>query len=166
MSRFDSYFFMQKEEDVIEYVKEKLDFFEKDAVLTCKEIGDGNINYVYRVMDEKTGKSVIVKHAGPTCRSAGERELSTDRNRIEADLLILERKLAPEHVPEVYLCDTTMSCLVMEDGIMPICVTPLSNMRYSHILQSISPPSWSIPFSSPPMWPWTTKRKRKKSAPT
>ena len=52
MSRFDSYFFMQKEEDVIEYVKEKLDFFEKDAVLTCKEIGDGNINYVYRVMDE------------------------------------------------------------------------------------------------------------------
>lgn len=114
MSRFDTYFFM-KEPDAIEYAKEKLtDIFDKDAVLSCKEIGDGNLNYVFRVMDEKSGRSVIIKHAGPTSRTSSS-ALSTDRNRIESELLTLEGKLAPGFVPEVYLCDTTMSCLVMED---------------------------------------------------
>ena len=61
MSRFDTYFLM-KEADVIEYVKAKYpDFFAPEAVLTVKEIGDGNLNYVFRVVEEATGKSIIVK---------------------------------------------------------------------------------------------------------
>ena len=48
MSRFDTYFLM-KEADVIEYVKAKYpDFFAPEAVLTVKEIGDGNL-YTYPV---------------------------------------------------------------------------------------------------------------------
>ena len=44
MSRFDTYFLM-KEADVIEYVKAKYpDFFAPEAVLTVKEIVDGNLN--------------------------------------------------------------------------------------------------------------------------
>ena len=48
MSKFETYFLMN-DQDVIEYVKEKLDIFPADAVLTSKEIGDGNLNYVFRV---------------------------------------------------------------------------------------------------------------------
>ena len=55
MSRFDTYFLM-KTPDVLEYVKEK-GYLPADAELTAKEIGDGYLNYVYRVVDAKTGKS-------------------------------------------------------------------------------------------------------------
>ena len=50
--------------DVIVYVKEKLCKFEDAKGLQCKEIGDGNLNYVFRVWDEKKNISVIVKQAG------------------------------------------------------------------------------------------------------
>ena len=72
-----------KEADVIEYVKAKYpDFFAPEAVLTVKEIGDGNLNYVFRVIDEATGKSIIVKQAGVSLRISAEMKVSTDRNRI------------------------------------------------------------------------------------
>ena len=38
--------------DVIAYVKESAKF-EQAKALQCKEIGDGNLNYVFRVWDEK-----------------------------------------------------------------------------------------------------------------
>ena len=85
MSRFDTYFLM-KEADVIEYVKAKYpDFFAPEAVLTVKEIGDGNLNYVFRVIEEATGKSIIVKQAGVSLRISAEMKVSTDRNRIESE---------------------------------------------------------------------------------
>ena len=68
MPRYDTYFLM-KEADVIDYVQTKYPgHFDKDAVLTVKEIGDGNLNYVFRVVEEKTGKSIIVKQAGEALR--------------------------------------------------------------------------------------------------
>jgi len=60
MSKYDSYFLM-KAEEVPDYVQEKLSYFDKDASLECKEIGDGNLNYVFRVKDLASGKSIIVK---------------------------------------------------------------------------------------------------------
>lgn len=114
MSRFDKYFLM-KDNDVIEYVKEKLEIFTYDAVLETKEIGDGNLNYIYRVWDTKSDKSVIVKQAGGVARISDDIKLSTDRNRIESEILELEGKYAPGLVPKVYLYDTIMSCCCMED---------------------------------------------------
>lgn len=114
MSRFDKYFLM-KPEDVIEYAKEKLDIFDADADLECKEIGDGNINYVFRVWDKNSDKSVIIKQAGDTARISDEFKLSTDRNRIEAEILQLEGKLAPGLAPVVYKYDGVMNCCSMED---------------------------------------------------
>lgn len=102
-------------EEVIPYVKAKTNFFEKDSELSCAEIGDGNLNYVFRVVDEQTGKSLIVKQAGDTARISDEFKLSTNRIRIESHVLKLEGKLAPGLVPEVYLYDDVMNCCVMED---------------------------------------------------
>ncbi len=116
MSRFDTYFLM-KTEDIADYVQEKLHFFPDDAKLTCEEIGDGNLNYVFRLKDENTGKTVIVKHAAESLRISEEMKISTDRGRIEAKILAIQGKYAPGLVPEVYLYDPVMCAIIMEDMI-------------------------------------------------
>lgn len=114
MSRFDEYFLM-KVDDVIEYVQVKLPDWDWDKEsMKAEEIGDGNLNYVFKVWDDK-GKSVIVKHAGHTSRISEDLTMSVDRNRIESEILLLEDKLAPGYVPKVYMYDTTMSACIMED---------------------------------------------------
>ncbi len=114
MSRFDTYFLM-KESDVVEYVREKLDVFGPGAKLEAKEIGDGNLNYVFRVFEPADGKSVIVKQAGESLRISAAMKVSTDRNRIESEILELQYKYAPGLVPRIYMYDTTMCACAMED---------------------------------------------------
>lgn len=114
MSRFDTYFLMSTD-DIAEYIEEKLHFFPADASLSCKEIGDGNLNYVFRLVDENTGKSIIVKQAGETTRISADMHLSTDRGRIEAKILGIQGQAAPGLVPKVYLYDGTMCAMIMED---------------------------------------------------
>ncbi|MCL2538870.1 MAG: S-methyl-5-thioribose kinase [Oscillospiraceae bacterium] len=123
MQKFDAHFKMN-ESDVIEYSVAK-GFFEKGMNLSCKEIGDGNINYVFRVEEANTGSSIIVKHADIFGRLG--HQVSIDRNRIEAELLMLEAKYAPGLVPEVYLYDPVMCCVVMRD------LKGYENMRYALI---------------------------------
>lgn len=113
MAKFDKHFKME-EQDVVEYAKSKLDFFGQDALLTCREIGDGNINYIFRVKDENTGKSMIIKHADIKTRSA-KSVLNTEHNRIEMEILKQQAKMAPGLVPEVYFYDSVMCCVGMED---------------------------------------------------
>ncbi len=132
MSRFDNYFLM-KEADVIEYVKEKLDFFDADAKLTVREIGDGNLNYVFRVKEEGTDKSVIVKQAGEALRISAEMKVSTDRNRIESEILQIQDKYAPGLVPKVYKYDTVMCACAMED------LSDYELMRYALMGHKIFP---------------------------
>ena len=50
-------------EEVKCYVTSKLQYFQKDEVLQAEEIGDGNINYVFRVWNPDSGKSIIIKQA-------------------------------------------------------------------------------------------------------
>ena len=115
MSRFDTYFLM-KEPDVIEYVVERYPgYFAEGAKLTTKEIGDGNLNYVYRVKDEISGKTIIVKQAGESTRISADMKASTDRNRIESTILQVQDRYAPGSVPKIFGYDTTMCACAMED---------------------------------------------------
>lgn len=113
MSKYTEHFKMN-EEEAIAYIKTKLDIFHEDDHLECSEIGDGNINYVFRIKNTVTGESIILKQADKIARSSGS-EISVDRNRIEAEVLKLEGELAPKMVPKVYFIDPIMSCLCMED---------------------------------------------------
>ena len=114
MEKFTSYFTMN-EADAIEYARTRLDFFEPDAELSCSEIGDGNLNYVFRIADGKTGRSIIIKQAGPVARISDEFRVSPDRNRIESEILTLQYELAPGLVPKVFRYDPVMNCCAMED---------------------------------------------------
>lgn len=112
--RFDKYFLMN-ENDVLEYVKEKVDFFEETSNLDCKEIGDGNLNYVFRVIDKNSNKSLILKHSSVDTRSKSGRKLNLDRNILECNILQLYNKYCPGFAPKIYMSDEVMSCYAMED---------------------------------------------------
>lgn len=131
MAGFEQHFKME-ESDAIRYIKEKTKLFSGDAALWCKEIGDGNINYIFRIEDVDTGRSVILKQADTVTRSS-HNPISTDRSRIEAEILKLEDGFAHGLVPVVYLYDPIMCCTVMED------LKDYGNMRYELAARHIFP---------------------------
>lgn len=112
MNKYKEHFRMSIE-DAIEYTK-YLGIFSNEEHLIGEEIGDGNINYIFRIKNEKTNKSVVLKQADKFLRSSG-RPLDLDRNRIEAEILKLEGEYSPKYVPKVYHYDDIMCVIVMED---------------------------------------------------
>ena len=100
-------------DEVISYVKEK-NLFSENADLTVKEIGDGNINYIFKVENKIDGKSIVLKQADKLLRSSG-RPLDLTRSKIETNILRIENDLAPHFVPEIYFYDEIMCVLAMED---------------------------------------------------
>ncbi|WP_246943927.1 S-methyl-5-thioribose kinase [Bacillus pinisoli] len=94
----------------------ELKLFPKDAVLTCNEIGDGNLNLVFHVSDKINGKSIIIKQALPYAKVVGESwPLTLKRNQIEANALRVAAKYVPELVPVVHFTDENLAITVMED---------------------------------------------------
>jgi 5-methylthioribose kinase len=88
-----------------------------DEPLVCEEIGDGNLNLIFRIVSARErGRSVIIKQALPYVRLVGESwPLSPERARIESDALALEGRLCPELVPRLYHYDSALYLTVMED---------------------------------------------------
>lgn len=113
MGQFDKHFLMDSHTIQV-YAKEKLHLFAPEESVICEDLGDGNINYVFRLKSKDSGKSFVLKHADTRTRSKAS-EVSLDRIRIEAEALMMEGRLAPGFVPEVYHFDITMGCIVMQD---------------------------------------------------
>ncbi len=138
MSDF-SKFFLMSAEDVRRYAVEVLHCFAPDEPTECTEIGDGNINYVFRIVSLADGHSIVVKQADRLIRSSG-RALDIYRNKIEAAILQYEGELAPGLVPEVYRYDEVMAATSMED------ISAYGNLRkelmagrvYPHLSENIS----------------------------
>ena len=118
-------------DEVISYVKEK-NLFSENADLTVKEIGDGNINYIFKVENKIDGKSIVLKQADKLLRSSG-RPLDLTRSKIEANILRIENDLAPHFVPEIYFYDEIMCVLAMED------ISEYKNLRTDLIAGKIFP---------------------------
>ena len=101
-------------ETVKTYLVEQLRLFSHDDPLDAEEIGDGNINYVFRVRSLISGKSIIVKQADRLLRSSG-RPLDITRSKREAEALRIYADLTPQLIPQIYAYDDTMSAICMED---------------------------------------------------
>ena len=101
-------------ETVKTYLIEKLKLFSVGEALASEEIGDGNINYVFRVRSHASGKSIIVKQADRLLRSSG-RPLDITRSKREAEALRIYAALTPQFIPRIYAYDDTMSIICMED---------------------------------------------------
>lgn len=132
-------FFLMTPEDAKRYAVEVLEFFRPEESLSCTEIGDGNINYVFRIWSNERTRSVVIKQADRLLRSSG-RPLDMVRSKLEAQLLQMEGELTPGLVPEVYRYDEVMSALSMED------ISAYGNLRkelaagrvYGHLAENLS----------------------------
>ncbi|MBC7870624.1 MAG: S-methyl-5-thioribose kinase, partial [Chitinophagaceae bacterium] len=105
---------------VIEYVKRLdavRDIFSTDEDLTAEEIGDGNLNLVFKIRAKADPKrTVVVKQSLPYMRLVGDEwPLPIERARIEAQALQIEARLCPEHTPHVYHFDPVMYAIVMQN---------------------------------------------------
>jgi 5-methylthioribose kinase len=88
-----------------------------DEPLRCEEIGDGNLNLIFRIASERDrSRSVIIKQALPYVRLVGESwPLSPERARIESDALAIQARLCPDMVPQLYHYEPELYLTVMED---------------------------------------------------
>lgn len=138
MKGFDEFFLMAPE-DAGRYAAEVLHFFGQGEALECSEIGDGNINYVFRVKSKESGRSVILKQADRLLRSS-QRPLDTYRSAIEAKALQAEGSLAPGFVPEIYSYNETMALIAMEDvsGYRNLRSELMAGRIYPHLADNLS----------------------------
>lgn len=113
----------KRENRIIDLVLARTKFFTAKDCLSIEEIGDGNINYVYRLVDEEREKSLVVKYSDKLLRSS-QRPLDLKRSKIEARALEIKRDLCPGMVPEVYYYDEDESIIIMED------ISAYKNLRY------------------------------------
>ncbi|WP_322907080.1 S-methyl-5-thioribose kinase [Paenibacillus campi] len=94
----------------------KLHLFAGDTELSCREIGDGNLNLVFHITESATGRGIIIKQALPYVRVIGESwPLTLERARMESEALQIFARYAPDYVPVVHHTDEQYAITVMED---------------------------------------------------
>ena len=91
--------------------------FELGTEFRIEEIGDGNLNTVYRVSDaERPERSLVLKHAPPYIKILGpDYPLSTERLTYESRALDVYNQLASGAVPVQYDFDAEKAVIAMED---------------------------------------------------
>ena len=89
-------------------------FFTK-LPLHVKEIGDGNLNFIFRISDE-SGTSLILKYAPPYLRLLGvDFPLPQERICVEMHTLSYFQNISPQSVPHLFHLDEMAFCFAMED---------------------------------------------------
>lgn len=103
--------------DYLHQRHEKIRMFEPAVPLRIEEIGDGNLNTVYRVSDvAHPERSLVLKHAPPYIKILGpDYPLSTERLTYESRALEIYNQLVSGTVPAQYDFDDEVSVIVMED---------------------------------------------------
>ncbi len=82
------------------------------TALTIREVGDGNLNFVYLVTGP-SGKCVVVKQALPYIRVVQSWPLTLQRASFETRALQEQHRLCPEYVPEVFHFDASLALILM-----------------------------------------------------
>ncbi len=104
---------------IIDYVRqhpEALKHLDTAGQLEAVEVGDGNLNLVFKVFDRTTDRSLLIKQALPYVRAAGPSwPMPAERAGFEARALALEYECAPGLVPEPYWFDEVLMLNAMEN---------------------------------------------------
>lgn len=107
-------------ETIPQYLRERqvdIGFFAPDADLRSEEIGDGNLNFVFRVFDKtQSERSLVLKQAPPYIKILGpDYPLPSERLTYESRSLKVYNQFASETVPTVYYFDSDSAIIAMED---------------------------------------------------
>lgn len=97
--------------------QDEIDFFDTDADLYSEEIGDGNLNFVFRVTDRtKSDRSLVLKQAPPYIKILGpDYPLPSERLTFESRSLEVYNQFASDTVPTLYYFDSDAAVIAMED---------------------------------------------------
>ncbi|MGQ8709145.1 S-methyl-5-thioribose kinase [Serratia sp. TSA_198.1] len=102
--------------DAVEYARQYGQLADPQALVSADEIGDGNLNLVFKIRDRDGVSRVIVKQALPYVRCVGESwPLTLDRARIEAETLLIHGGVCPRHTVKVLHHDPELAVMVQED---------------------------------------------------
>lgn len=102
--------------DAVEYARQFGQIADPLTLVTADEIGDGNLNLVFKIRDAAGVSRVIVKQALPYVRCVGESwPLTLDRARIEAQTLLTHSQFCPQHTVNVLHHDAELAVMVQED---------------------------------------------------
>ncbi|MGP2410729.1 S-methyl-5-thioribose kinase [Yersinia sp. 2553 StPb PI] len=102
--------------DAVEYARQFGQVANPLTLVMADEIGDGNLNLVFKIRDAAGVSRVIVKQALPYVRCVGESwPLTLDRARIEAQTLLTHSQFCPQHTVNVLHHDAELAVMVQED---------------------------------------------------
>ncbi|MFP1985654.1 S-methyl-5-thioribose kinase [Lonsdalea quercina] len=103
-------------DDAVAYARQYGGVAEAHTLVAAEEIGDGNLNLVFKIRDTQGVSRVIVKQALPYVRCVGESwPLTLDRSRIEAETLLTHARFCPQHTVAVLHYDPELAVMVQED---------------------------------------------------
>ncbi len=109
--------------------------------LDIDEVGDGNLNFVYKVRSSQDpSRSVVLKQAVPYLRMVGEEwPLSRERMTYEIRALQVYNEMVPGFVPAIHHADEAMSTLVMEclDDHIILRLGTIDGVRYPNIADHV-----------------------------
>lgn len=110
---------------VVDYVEKTLEEWlplygdvrlEHGEIVSAEEVGDGNLNLVFRLLNAQGVCRAVLKQSLPYVRCVGESwPLTLDRNRLEADTLRLHYRFEREVVEHVLFHNSAMAATVVED---------------------------------------------------
>ncbi len=92
------------------------ELFAKDEPLTCKEIGDGNLNLIFSVWASRDpSRAILIKQAPPYVRRYRDYKLTPKRMLFEALYYEVCSNLCPEFIPHFYAYDEQLALVIMEN---------------------------------------------------
>ncbi|RWR02575.1 methylthioribose kinase [[Pantoea] beijingensis] len=102
--------------DAVDYARQFGGLDDPSSLVSAQEIGDGNLNLVFKIFDLSGNSRIIVKQALPYVRCVGESwPLTLDRARIEAETLQVHSHFCPQHTVKILHYDAQLAVMVMED---------------------------------------------------
>ncbi|HBX8220321.1 TPA: S-methyl-5-thioribose kinase [Klebsiella pneumoniae] len=102
--------------DAVAYAQQFAGIDNPSELVSAQEVGDGNLNLVFKVFDRQGVSRAIVKQALPYVRCVGESwPLTLDRARLEAQTLVAHYQHSPQHTVKIHHFDPELAVMVMED---------------------------------------------------
>ncbi|MEW5559488.1 S-methyl-5-thioribose kinase [Enterobacter asburiae] len=103
-------------QDAVAYAQQFGGLDNPSELVSAQEVGDGNLNLVFKIFDTQGVSRIIVKQALPYVRCVGESwPLTIDRARLEAQTLVEHYKHSPEHTVNIHHFDPELAVMLMED---------------------------------------------------
>ena len=102
--------------DAVAYAQQFGGLADPAELVSAREVGDGNLNLVFKIFDANGVSRVVVKQALPYVRCVGESwPLTLDRARLEAQTLTEHYRHSPAHTVKIHHFDPRLAVMVMED---------------------------------------------------